>query len=110
MIRILTLNLLLVLIVLVGIGPSIQGSLYHSVAAQSTGDMKLDMSNLFNNIQESLSNPFDDLNAKNQPSSTPQSSDNNDMKLDMSNLFNNIQSTLTISSGASRRSISSSTQ
>jgi len=102
MVRILTLNVLLVLLVLVITGPTVQGVIYQPATAQLNGDGNLDMNGLFGNIQNILKNPFDSLNSKQDSSSQvssylaqPNSYQSNDMDIDMNSIYSQIQSTLT---------------
>ncbi|GKS60722.1 hypothetical protein YTPLAS21_01800 [Candidatus Nitrosocosmicus sp.] len=102
MVRILTLNVILVLLVLVITGPTFQGVIYQPVSAQLDNDRDLDMNGLFGSIQNILSNPFDSLNSKDVASgqsssysTQPNSYQSNDMDIDKNGIYSQIQSTLT---------------
>ncbi len=87
MIRILSLNMLLIFLVLIIMGPTAQMIFYQSVAAQGSNtygssSSKFDINSLFNNLQNSFTDPLgqvdiifppestDSMVPVNQPSST----------------------------------------
>ena len=100
MIRILSVNMLLIFLVLIITAPTAQMIFYQSAAAQGSNtygssSSNFDINSIFNNLQNNIINPLDGLNSENveaQGSNTYRSSSSN---FDINSIFNNLQNSFT---------------